>query len=140
MTRKTHEDGFTLIELLAVMLIIGVLGTIIFVSVRPAVDQASATKARADIDSLEQAVEMYRLTLGEYPRELSDLSTAPRDANLAARYPNGGFVKTINVDPWNRDYVYIFPGENGDFDLVSYGRDGEPGGEGLDADITSWGR
>jgi len=140
MTRSKNDDGFTLIELLAVMLIIGVLGTIIFVAVRPAVDQASATKARADIDSLEQAVEMYRLTLGEYPRELTDLTTAPRDADIAARYPRGGFVKSINTDPWNRDYVYVYPGENGDFDLISYGADGEPGGEGLDADIVSWER
>lgn len=135
-----NDDGFTLVELLAVMFIIGLLGAVIFISVRPATDQAALTKARADIDSLEQAVEMYRLTLGEYPRELGDLTEAPRDADLAARYPRGGFLKSLNQDPWGRDYIYRFPGENGEFDILTLGRDGQPDGEGLDADITSWQR
>lgn len=139
--RTRREAGFTLVEMMAVLFIIGVLGTMIFVAVRPGLDNANATKAGADIDALVQASEMYRLTLGEYPRELSDLSTAPRDPRIADRYPQGGFLrKSLSRDPWGREYVYRYPGENGEFDILTFGRDGEPGGEGQDADIASWNR
>lgn len=137
---KSNDDGFTLLEMMAVLLIMGVIGTIIFISVRPAIDQSSATKARADIDRLSQAVEMYRLTMGQYPEELADLVVAPRDSQIAAKFPRGGFVKALSQDPWRRDYVYLYPGENDEFDIYSFGADGEEGGEGLNADVTSWTR
>ena len=132
------EDGFTLVEMMAVMSIIATLGTIVFLTVRPGIDQASITKARADVGRLEQAVEMYRLTLGQYPNQLQDLVQPPNDAQLASRYPRGGFVEVLPQDPWNNAYLYQFPGERGEFDIVSFGSDGEPGGEGTAADIASW--
>ena len=138
-TSRHPEDGFTLVEMLAVLFIIATLGTVIFLTVRPGVDKAATTKAQADINTLEQAVEVYRLTMGTYPSSLNDLIEPPRDAELAARFPRGGFIKSLNKDPWNEDYIYAFPGENGEFDIATYGADKAPGGEGNNADITSWG-
>ena len=134
----TGEEGFTLVEMMAVMLIVVMLGTAVFLSVSPQIGRSKAVKARSDINTLSSAVEMYNLTMGEYPEELGDLVVPPRDADLAAQFPKGGFVQVLRPDPWKNDYIYTYPGENGIFDIATYGADGEPGGEGEDADIVSW--
>lgn len=100
-----------------------------------------AQKAKGDIRLLEQAAEMYRLDMLDYPEEtngLDALVSLPSGAPNAERYRPGGYVKFLPDDPWGRPYIYRYPGENGVFDILSLGSDGEPGGENLAQDITSW--
>ena len=135
------EAGLTLIEIMVVVVIIGILATIIVINVLPSQNRAMIEKARADVSQLESAVEMYRLTMNTYPTTeagLEVLVTAPGDARLAARYPDGGFINRLPQDPWGNEYQYVIPGEYGRFDIWSFGADGRVGGEGEDADIGNW--
>ncbi len=136
-----NEDGFTLVEVMVVMVIIGLLATFVVINVLPSQDKAMVQKAKADIRLLEQAVEMYRLDMLDYPAQedgLDALKSAPSGLEHADRYRQGGYVKFLPDDPWGRPYVYIYPGEHGVVDILSYGSDGEVGGEGLAADIVNW--
>jgi general secretion pathway protein G len=127
--RRDDEQGFTLVELMVVIVIIGLLATIVIINVLPATDRAAVTKARADIATLEQAVEMYRLNRLQYPTG---------DQGLQAVLGEG-YVKRLPKDPWGNAYRYQAPGRDGRaFDIMSYGADGREGGEGKDADIGSW--
>lgn len=140
-SKQAYEAGFTLVEVMVVMVIIGLLATFVVLNVTPARDQASVTKAQADIRLLEQALEMYRLDLTDYPSQsagLEALRNVPTDARNPSRYRQGGYVRSLPKDPWGRDYNYRYPGQNTIVDVFSYGADGEEGGEGLDADITNW--
>ena len=138
--RRRGEDGFTLVELMVVIVIIGILATIVVVNVLPSRDKASATKARTDIKTIEGALEIYQLQIGSYPttaQGLQALRTAPQGVD-AARYQPGGYIKRLEKDPWDRPYLYASPGQHGEADVWTYGRDGKEGGEGVDADIGSW--
>lgn len=138
---EDREAGLTLIEIMVVVVIIGILATIIVINVLPSQNRAMMEKARADVSQLESAVEMHRLTLNAYPTNeegLEALVTAPADARLAARYPEGGFINRLPTDPWGNDYQYAIPGEYGRFDIWSFGADGRAGGEGENADIGNW--
>ena len=140
-TRK--DDGFTLVEVMVVMVIIGLLATFVVLNVLPAQDKAMVQKARGDIAQLETAVEMYRLDMFDYPEEsagLQALVEVPAGIDNPERYRPGGYIKRLQDDPWGRPYIYRYPGENGVIDIISYGSDGEPGGEGQAADIVSWER
>lgn len=137
--RGAKDDGFTLTEVLVTMAIIGLLATGVVLAVLPRLGDASITKARADIASYKTALEFYRLDHFRYPSEqdgLQALVEAPSSVN-AAKYPDEGYVQQLRNDPWGNAYVYRNPGETGPFDLLSYGADGQEGGEGPDADITS---
>ncbi len=126
--RHAPEQGFTLVELMVVIVILGLLATVVVINVLPATDRANTTKARADIATLEQGVEMYRLNNATYPPsgELQALMT-------------GKFIKRLPNDPWGRPYLYRNPGENGrEFDIYSLAADGREGGEEDDADIGNW--
>lgn len=139
--RRAREEGFTLVELMVVLAIIALLTTAVVLNVVPAQGKAMTQKARADIRMLEQAVEMYRLDMMDYPDEqvgLGALRSLPSGVGNPDNYRAGGYVSTLPNDPWGRPYIYIYPGENGVFDIASYGADGEPGGEELNADIVSW--
>lgn len=132
------EAGFTLVEIMVVVVIIGLLATVVVLNVLPSQDRARIEKARADIGRIEQAVEMFRLDMGRYPTTdegLEVLVTAPADPRLAARFPEGGYINRLPEDPWGGQYQYMFPGENGRFDVWSLGADARPGGEGNNADI-----
>lgn len=134
------EDGFTLVEVMVTLVIIGLLTTFVVINVLPAQDKALVQKAKGDIRILEQALEMYRLDMFDYPEQeagLESLKELPNGAD-AARYRKGGYIKLLPNDPWGRPYIYRYPGENGVYDLLSYGSDGEPGGEDQAADIVSW--
>lgn len=139
-TDKHHEDGFTLTEVLVTMAIIGLLATGVVLAVLPRLGDASITKARADIASYETAMEFFRLDHFRFPTEqegLEALVKAPAGLN-AAKYPAEGYVQRLRDDPWGNAYVYRSPGEFGAFDILSYGADGQEGGEGADADIGNW--
>jgi general secretion pathway protein G len=127
--RRDDEDGFTLVELMVVIVIIGLLATIVIINVLPATDKAAKTKAKADVATLEQGVEMYRLNKLRYPSGTEGLQAVTAE----------GYVKRLPKDPWGHPYVYAAPGRNGRaFDIYSYGADGREGGEGQDADIGNW--
>ena len=123
------ESGFTLVELMVVIVIIGLLATVVIINVMPATDKAAATKAKADVSTLEQGVEMFRLNKMRYPSAAEGLQAVTAE----------GYVKRLPKDPWGNDYRYAAPGRNGrQFEIYSYGADGREGGEGQDADIGNW--
>jgi len=134
---RDAEQGFTLVELMVVIVIIGLLATVVMINVLPSQDKAMATKARADIATLEQAMEMYRLDNLSYPaggEGLNALVSPPAGAQ-AGRYRPGGYIKSLPKDPWGRPYQLAVPGRRGPFDIYSLGADGAPGGDGENADI-----
>jgi general secretion pathway protein G len=125
---KHEEAGFSLVELMVVIVIIGLLATIVMINVMPAADRAAVTKARADIATLEQAIELYRLDNLRYPTSDEGL-----EALIAGRY-----VRRLPEDPWGNAYRYSAPGPEGrPFQVASWGADGREGGSGQDEDITS---
>ena len=133
---RDNERGFTLVELMVVIVIVGLLATVVLVNVLPSQDKAMATKARADIATLEQAMEMYRLDNLTYPSGSDGLNAlvSPPAAPGSTQRP-GGYVKSLPNDPWGRPYQLAVPGRAGPFDIYSLGGDGAPGGEGDNADI-----
>ncbi len=138
--RRSAEHGFTLVELMVVIVIIGLLAAIVTFNVLPAGDKGKITKAKSDISTIEGALEMYRLQMNSYPttsQGLQALVTAPAGVN-AAEYQRGGYIKKLPPDPWGRPYLYASPGQHGEADVWSLGADGKDGGEGVNADITSW--
>jgi general secretion pathway protein G len=135
--RKKGIAGFTLIELLVVLVIIGLLGAIVAPRFIGKGEQAKPKIARQQIEMLGTALDTYKLDVGDYPEGLNLLiETTEEDMSKW----DGPYLKkrVIPKDPWNNDYVYKYPGENSEYDLSSYGKDGEEGGEGLDRDINSW--
>ena len=137
-SQRRGEEGFTLVELMVVLVIIGLLATVVLINVLPSQDKAMQTKARADIATLEQAMEMYRLDNFSYPADLNALVQPPASGD-ATRYRTGGYIKKLPSDPWNRPYQVAVPGKAGPFDITSLGGDGAPGGTRENADISSGG-
>ena len=126
---RDSERGFTLVELMVVIVIIGLLATVVMINIAPATDKAAATKVRADVSTLEQGVEMYRLSKMNYPAGSDGLQALVSE----------GFIKRLPDDPWGNPYRYSVPGRNGEpFSIYSTGADGRDGGEGEDADIGNW--
>jgi general secretion pathway protein G len=126
---REAEAGFTLVELMVVIVIIGLLATVVIINVLPATDKAAITKAKADVATLEQGVEMYRLNKLRYPSGSEGLQAVTSE----------GYVKRLPKDPWGNAYVYAAPGRDGrQFEIYSFGADGKEGGEGQDADIGNW--
>jgi len=136
---KTRKDsGFTLLELLVVMVIIGLLVSYVGPKYFTQVGKSEVKTAKAQIDALEKALDQYRLDLGHYPtteQGLSALFTKPADE---AKWAGPYLRKTPPPDPWGHAYVYQAPGEHGDFDLLSLGKDGQSGGSEEAADIVNW--
>lgn len=137
---RRAEQGFTLVELMVVLVIIGLLATVVAINVLPATDKAREEKAKADIAVIEQALEQYRLDNFSYPsasQGLRALTAAPADLAAPERYRPGGYVKKLPDDPWGHPYQYSVPGANGAYAIASLGADGQPGGSGENADISS---
>ncbi len=141
-SKRRRREGFTLVELLVVIVIIGLLATVVVINVLPSQDRAMTEKAKADVATLETALETYRLENLTYPRQadgLQALVSAPAGLQRPERYRAGGYVKRLPEDPWGNPYRYAAPGRDGQpFDVYSTGADGREGGEGDDADIGNW--
>jgi general secretion pathway protein G len=137
--RPRDERGFTLTELMVVLFIVGLLSAVVLINVLPSQDRAMVTKARADIATLENAMEQYRLDNLTYPNAadgLAALRSAPAGLADPSRYRPGGYVRNLPEDPWGRPYQLAVPGRNGaPFSVYSLGADGAPGGENENADI-----
>lgn len=138
---KLSEEGFTLIEIMVVIIILGLLVAIVAPKILGRTDDARITATKLQIRQLEEALHLYKLDNGVYPsteQGLDALINKPTIGEIPSRWREGGYVPKIPNDPWTHPYVYISPGAHGDYDLSSYGADGEPGGEGKNADIESW--
>ncbi len=138
LARRWAPAGFTLLELLVVIVIIGLLAGLVAPRYFDQVSKSNAKIAKAQIDSLEKALDEYRLDVGSYPtteQGLEALNTRPQNAD---KWAGPYLKKSVPPDPWGASYIYKSPGEHGDYDLLSYGKDGQPGGSGEAADVTSW--
>ncbi len=131
--------GFTLIELLVVLVIIGILGALIVPNLIERTDDARVTAARTDVNNLMQALKLYKLDNQRYPsaeQGLQSLVTKPTTGNVPPNWKV--YIDKLPADPWGRPYQFLNPGVKGEIDVFSFGADGQPGGEGKDADIGSW--
>ncbi len=134
---RRRAPGFTLIEVLVVVLIIGILAAIIGPRVIGKTEDARRTRVVADLKSIETALDLYKLDNGVYPtteQGLQALVTKPSVGNVPANWKDGGYLSRAPSDPWGHPYAYAYPGTRGEYDLFSLGADGQPGGEGANAD------
>jgi len=141
--KKRMMRGFTLIELMVVIVILGILALYVAPKIMGRPDEAKQVKAKMDIASLETALKLYKLDNGFYPsteQGLSALVQVPQSGQIPKNWKQGGYLEKEQVpkDPWGTPYLYLSPGNHGDFDLLSYGADGVAGGEGTDRDINNW--
>ncbi|HEX9626838.1 MAG TPA: type II secretion system major pseudopilin GspG [Acidiferrobacterales bacterium] len=135
------ERGFTLIEVLVVVVILGILAALIVPRIMDRPDEARIIAARNDIRAIKSALNLYRLDNGVYPsteQGLMALVQKPDTGNVPRNWKPGGYLDKVPKDPWRNDYQYLAPGVQGEIDIFSYGADGQPGGEGINADIGSW--
>jgi general secretion pathway protein G len=128
---------------MVVIVILGILAGLIVPKIMGRPEEARMMKARVQIESIETALKLYKLDNGVYPsteQGLQALVEPPSVGQLPRKWREGGYLEKGRVpeDPWGNEYVYLSPGLHGDLDLMSYGADGEPGGEGADADINNW--
>jgi len=136
---KKNNKGFTLIEIMVVVIILGILTAIVAPNIIGRVGDAQVTAAKQTIRSIEGALRMYRLDNFNYPNTeqgIEALTNKPSGQN--ARNWKGPYLDRVPDDPWGNKYLYMYPGLNGEFDVYTYGRDGQPGGDGDDADIGNW--
>ena len=143
MKRNLNNPGFTLIELMVVIVILGILAGLIVPRIMGRPEEAKRAKAIIQIESLETTLKLYKLDNGSYPsteQGMQALVEPPEVGNLPGNWREGGYLEKgkIPKDPWKNEYIYLSPGTHGDYDIISYGADGEPGGEGKNRDITSW--
>ena len=141
MPRMRNQRGFTLMEIMVVIFIIGLLIAVVATSVLGNQDKAMRQKVLADLSTLEQALDMYRLDNLRYPtteQGLGALVKAPAAEPLARGWRADGYIRRLPDDPWGNAYRYRAPGEHGRIDIYSLGADGVDGGEGTDGDIGNW--
>ncbi|WP_323804056.1 type II secretion system major pseudopilin GspG [Sulfitobacter litoralis] len=138
-SRRDREAGVTLIEMMVVLVIIALVAAIIVPNVIGRPDEARVTVAQSDIRAVGSALELYRLDNRTYPttaQGLQALAVRPTAPPEPRNWVAGGYLTAVPVDPWGNDYIYVSPGANGGFDLVSLGADGAPGGDGVAADLA----
>lgn len=141
--KKTDCRGFTLIELMVVIVILGILAGLIIPRIMGRPEEAKQLKAKMTIESLETALNLYKLDNGGYPdteQGLQALIEKPETGNIPKNWREGGYIEKgkLPKDPWGNDFVYLSPGVHGPYDIISYGYDGVPGGEDKNKDINSW--
>ncbi len=143
MNQLNNKRGFTLIEIMVVIVILALLAALVGPKILGRTDDAKIQTTKTQIRSLESALKLYKLDNGVYPtteQGLNALVAKPTVGVAPKNYKEGGYLESKQVpkDGWGNDYIYVSPGENGDYDLYSYGADGVKGGEGKNADINSW--
>lgn len=137
--RKMRDKrGFTLIELLIVMIILGLLAALVAPRMFGKVGSSKQKAAKSQISLFETALDTYRLDVGEFPTTEQGLQALRKKPGGAENWDGPYLPKQIPEDPWGNPYHYKCPGEHGDYDIISYGADGRPGGEEEDADVVSW--
>jgi general secretion pathway protein G len=141
---RARTRGFTLIEVMVVLVILGILATLVVPRIMSRPDEARIIAAKQDINSLQQALKLYRLDNQAYPsteQGLQSLVTKPATQPIPPNWKTGGYLERLPKDPWGNDYQYLNPGVHtpNDVDVFSFGADGQAGGEGNNADVGSWG-
>lgn len=138
-----RRSGFSFIEILVVVAIISILATVVGVNIYKSIEKANVAAARTQIGNFKTALQAYCTDNGQFPTEaqgLAALCTPPTTPPEPKNYQQGGYLESLTVpkDPWGHDYIYTVPGPDGKpYEIISYGQDGEPGGEGVNADISS---
>ena len=137
--RRTGGRGFTLIEIMVVIVILGILAAIAVPRIMSKPDEARVKAAQAEIAQILQALDLYRLDNYRYPTTEQGLQALVAKPTAGPTPPNWKpYLERLPNDPWGRPYQYLNPGIKAEIDVMSYGADGQPGGEGKDADIGSW--
>ena len=140
--KKNTTKGFTLVELMAVLVILGILATIVIVNVNPVFQRANFEKIRADMANTNKALELYRFNELTYPSTSQGLEALVRphpDLKKPFLFPEDGYISSIPLDPWGREYIYEYPSrKDSKYDLYTLGADGIEGGSGEDAEIGNW--
>ncbi len=141
-TKQHIHPGFTLIEIMVVVIIIGILAALAAPRLMNRADDARVTEAKIQIMNFETALKMYKMDNGFYPstsQGLNALISAPTIGDIPENFRANGYLgkKILRNDPWDNEYIYISPGTQGDYDIISYGADGQPGGEKYNADIIN---
>lgn len=135
------QSGFTLIEIMVVITILAILAVLVVPRLVGRTDDAKRVAAKVQIKNIEQGLQLYKLDSGSYPtteQGIDALVQKPTVGEIPKNWREGGYLPKIPDDPWGNKYVYLSPGTHGEYDLVSYGADGEAGGEGKNVDIESW--
>lgn len=136
-----NQRGFTFVEIMVVVAILAILAAIVVPRIMGRTDEAKITAAKVQMRNIEGALKLYKLDTGKYPRTehgLEALVTKPTSGKVPKSWRKGGYLQAVPKDPWGTPFLYLSPGVHGDYDLVSSGSDGEPGGEGEESDIQSW--
>jgi len=138
-----NPKGFTFLEIMVVVVILGILATYIAPKFMGRTDDAKIVKAKVDIGALETALKLYKLDNGKYPtteQGIRALIEKPSTEPVPSDWKKGGYLDKTRIpkDPWGREYLYLSPGVHNDYDIICYGADGAPGGEGINSDINSW--
>ncbi len=141
--KRGWQPGFTLIELMVVIVILGILAGLVVPRIMGRPEEARRMKARIQLESLETALRLYQLDNGVYPsteQGLEALVTPPATGELPRAWREGGYLEKgqLPKDPWGNAYIYLSPGLHGEYDLLSHGADGQPGGEGRNQDVKAW--
>ncbi len=132
----SHTRGFTLLELLVVVVIIGLLAGLVAPRYFESVSKSKTKIARAQIESLDKALDQYRLDVGNYPSVEQGLGALNIQPSGVTKWQGPYLKKTLPLDPWDKDYIYVFQAGAGSIDIISYGADGKPGGTGEAQDIS----
>ncbi len=135
------QQGFTLMEILIVVVILSILAIMVVPQFMDQPDKARVARAQADIQALQTALSLYKLDNFRYPstaQGLQALVSKPSGQPEAKNWKPGGYLQQLPNDPWGNPYQYLNPGAHGEIDIYSFGADGQPGGEGVDADIGNW--
>lgn len=138
---RHRNRGFTLIEVMVVVVILGILAAFIVPKIIGRPDEAKVAKVKSDVQALQTALDLYRLDNGRYPtteQGLRALIEKPTSDPIPSGWRSGGYIQKLNDDPWGRAYLYTNPGEHGEVDIFSYGAEGKPNGEGINATIGNW--
>jgi general secretion pathway protein G len=141
MQSNNKSRGFTLIEILVVVVILSILAALIVPKIMDRPDEARVVAAKSDIRALISALKMYRLDNGSYPtteQGLQALVKRPETGDVPRNWKGNGYLDRLPKDPWKNDYQYLSPGLHDEIDIFSLGADGQPGGDGVKADIGSW--